>query len=170
MYFSLFNGTKGKTVIIEPADQSRDAFAKVKKKQKRDDLIFVHSGAWSCKKDLALYVDPTHPATNFTEGTVDYSEERIAEFDKILIPCDTVDNLVNSAGIDKVDLVSITTNGAVTQVLEGMTQLMNCGIEYICLARHDHLGDFGEIMRGYGFTEFGFDDRGTTYRRIDSNA
>ena len=164
MYFSLFNGAKGKTIIIEPAEQSELAFNKIKQNKKLDDMIFIRLGAWNEEKDLKLFYDPSHPATNFTEGTVDYDEKRLAEFEQVVIPCDTVDNMLKKAGVQNIDLLSMTTNGAEIEILQGMTKTLERGIKYICLARHLHIGDLKKLMAGYGYEEFAFDDRGVTYK------
>ena len=37
---------------------------------------------------LTLFVDPSHPATNFVEGTVDYSDERMKDFTRVEVPVD----------------------------------------------------------------------------------
>ena len=99
MYFGLFNKA-GKTIIVEPASSSEEEFNKIINSQKIDNMQFYRSGAWNEKKLLKLYSDPSHPATNFTEGTVEYSEERLKDFDLIEIPCDSVDNILTDLGID----------------------------------------------------------------------
>lgn len=165
MYFSLFNGSKGKTVIIEPADASEKAFSKIAKARGLTDIVFCKSGAWNKATTLVFYYDPSHPATNFTEGTVDYDEARLAQFERVEIPVDTVDSLLGKHGIERVDLLSITTNGAEVEILEGMRETMKKGINYICLALHTHRGDFKKMMEEFGYEEFAYDDRGITYRR-----
>lgn len=169
MYFSLFNGPTGRTVIIEPARESADAFRAIARKRGLEDIIFFCVGAWSARVNLTVYFDPKHPATNFTEGTVDYPPERLAEFQKISIPCDTVDNLLSQHGIQQVDLLSITTNGAEVEILNGMRGALEIGIEYVCLALHSHCGDLKQQMADLGYDEFAFDDRGITYRRRPSS-
>ena len=166
MYFSLFNGPQGKTVIIEPASASEEAFNKVKRKRGLNDLIFVKSGAWNEEKLLKLYVDPNHPATNFTEGTVEYDEERLAQFDMIEIPVKTVDQIMEECGIEKIDMISMTTNGAEIEILQGMSKTLAQGIPYICIALHTHRGDFEAMMRTYGYEPHAYDDRGITYRQV----
>lgn len=166
MYFSLFNGPTGKTVIIEPASASEEAFNQFKLTRGLDDLIFVKSGAWNEEKLLKLYVDPAHPATNFTEGTVEYDTDRLAEFDVIEIPVKTVDQIMQECGIEKIDLISMTTNGAEIEILEGMTRMLSRGIPYVCIALHTHRGDFEAMMKNYSYETFAYDDRGITYRKI----
>lgn len=165
MYFSLFNGPQGKTVIIEPARASADAFEAAARRYGLRDIIFCCVGAWSSPIDLTVYFDPRHPATNFTAGTVDYPPERMAEFEKVVVPCETVDRLLAQHGIDHVDLLSITTNGAEIEVLNGMRDTLAKGVEYICLALHTHCGDLKQVMSDLGYDEFAYDDRGITYRR-----
>lgn len=166
MYFSLFNGPTGKTVIIEPASASEEAFNQFKRERGLDDLIFVKSGAWNEEKLLKLYVDPAHPATNFTEGTVQYDATRLAEFDLIEIPVKTVDQIMEECGIEKIDLISMTTNGAEIEILEGMPKTLARGIPYVCIALHTHRGDFEAMMRRYGYVTHAYDDRGITYRKV----
>jgi FkbM family methyltransferase len=165
MYFSLFNGPTGKTVIVEPARESADAFQAIARMRGNKDIAFICAGAWSARVNLTVYFDPKHPATNFTEGTVDYPPERLAEFQKVSIPCDTIDNLLSAHGIGPVDLLSITTNGAEVEILNGMRNTLQAGVEYICLALHNHCGDMAQVMANLGYDEFAFDDRGITYRK-----
>ena len=168
MYFSLFNGPTGKTVIIEPAGQSEEMFTAIAAKQGRSDIVVCRSGAWDEKKNLKIYSDPKHPATNFTEGTVDYDAQRLSEYDVFEVECDTVDNLLRNHGITSVDLLSITTNGAEVQILAGMKETLAHGVQYICLAMHEHLSELPGLMKELGYEEFAFDDRGVTWRKIGS--
>lgn len=164
MYFSLFTaGGSGKTVIVEPDEASESRFAKIAKSQKLDHIVYCRSGAWSEKKLLKLYVDPQHPATNFIEGTVDYTPERVSEFDAFEVPVDTVDNILASNGIEHVDLISVTTNGSEEEILRGMQRTMASGVQYICLARTSP--DFNEMMSNYGYELLAYDDRGFTFQR-----
>jgi FkbM family methyltransferase len=164
MYFSLFNGPTGKTVIIEPAETSQRAFEAIARRRGQRDLIFCCNGAWSQRCDLKFYFDPKHPATNFTEGTVEYSEERLAQFQKVVIPCDTVDNMLAKAGVDRVDVLSMTTNGSEVEILEGMQKTLAAGVQYICLALHTHRGDLPALMQKMGYDVHAYDDRGITYK------
>lgn len=164
MYFSLLNGPTGKTVIIEPASASEEAFKEIAEAQNLKDLIFCCSGAWNEKKNLKIYSDPKHPATNFTEGTVDYDEKRVSEFDVFEVPCDSVDNLLRPLNLGPIDLLSITTNGAEVEILQGMQETISKGVKFICLATHKHLSDIPKIMTDLGYKEYAYDDRGVTYR------
>ncbi|TWT80860.1 hypothetical protein CA13_23060 [Planctomycetes bacterium CA13] len=165
LYFSLFNGPTGKTVIIEPASESEKAFNQLAKTHGMSDIVFCRSGAWNEKKQLKIYSDPKHPATNFTEGTVDYDAKRLSEFSVFEVPCDTVDNLLRPIELDNIDVLSITTNGAEVEILEGMKETLEKGVTFICLATHKHLSNIPEMMEKLGYQEYAFDDRGVTYQR-----
>jgi hypothetical protein len=123
--------------------------------------VTVHqSGAWSEKKLLKLYVDPNHPASNFTEGTVNYSDERLKSYHVVEVPVDTVDNLLAQYGITP-DLISVTTNGSEREILQGMQGAMQNGLKYVALARTGQ--GYHELMQTYGYKFYGHDDRGYTY-------
>jgi len=167
MYFGLFNKS-GKTIIVEPASSSEKEFNKIINSQKIENMQFYRSGAWNEKKLLKLYIDPSHPATNFTEGTVKYSEDRLKDFDLIEIPCDSVDNILTDLGIDSLDLVSMTTNGAEIEIIEGMEKTLHKGIKYICIARHLHIGDYEGKLESLGYKLLAYDDRGYTFKKHDN--
>lgn len=167
MYFGLFNKS-GKTIIVEPATSSEKAFNDIISRRKMDDMIFYRSGAWNEKKNLKLYHDPNHPATNFTEGTVDYDEERLKDFEVIEIPCDTVDNILQNLKIDSIDLISMTTNGAEIEIIEGMSSVLSKGVKYLCIAMHLHIGDYDGLIKSYGYKLHAYDDRGYTYIKTES--
>lgn len=165
MYFSLMTGSKGKVFIIEPDPHSVETFRETAKLQGITNTTVIHNGAWSESKTLTLYVDPNHPATNFSEGTVDYDDERLKEYEKVVVPVDTVDNIIKSQGLEQVDLVSITTNWAEIEILEGMKELIENGLQYICLAFGNPGTDYLGLLDGLGYEFYSYDDRGITFQR-----
>lgn len=164
MYFSLFNkGNKGQTIIIEPAQKSKEKFLQYRQQHGIDNMTFIHSGAWNSEQVLKFYFDPSHPATNFAAGTVDYSEEELKRFTLVEIPSNTVDSLIEKLNLEKVDLVSLTTNGSEEQILEGMQGLLDKGLKYIALAGGEE--EDIEIMKKFGYQFLSYDDRGATFVR-----
>lgn len=168
-YFSLFNKGGG-TIVIEPDPASKLAFEGLTQKGKLRDLRFYESGAWSEKKDVKLYVNPSHPATNFTEGTVDYGDRNLDEYEVVHVPCDTVDNILTNLDVDKVDLISMTTNGAEVEILQGMRDTLAKGVTYICVAKHDHLKGYTDFLESLDYRLLSYDDRGFTYIKNDDSA
>ena len=78
----------------------------------------------------------------------------------------TLDNIVQSAGLDHIDLVSITTNWAEEEILEGMEKIIERRVEYICLAYGKDGEFYSSKMNALGYEVLSHDDRGVTYRRV----
>ena len=168
MMFSLMAGTGGRVLIIEPLKESVVEFRNRLSELNIENTTVVQAGAWSKKTESVINVDVDHPATNFTGGTVDYAEERVSEFSQVKIQLDTVDNILLNSGLDHVDLISITTNWAEEEILIGMSELIEQGLEYICLAYGKGGESYESKMFELGYDVFSHDDRGVTYRRINS--
>ena len=161
--FAKIVGPEGCVIVVEPSEQSERAFAKIA--PSHPQIRFVRSAVWNSKKTLVLYADPEHPATNFTEGTVDYPPERLREFTRIELDCDTLDALALDLIPGEIDLVSITTNGAEIEALEGMSGLLGLGVRHISVPSHEHLTHLPDRLADLGFEPLALDDRGTTFRR-----
>ena len=119
VYFGLLAGPGGKNIIIEPDPESVKSLRAYIADQRLHNTIVFQSGAWSEKRKIKLYIDDNHPATNFSEGIVDYNEERMRKYRMVEIEADTVDAILDQCGVEKVDLVSITTNWAEMEILAG---------------------------------------------------
>jgi FkbM family methyltransferase len=164
MHFALCTGPTGIAVIIEPDSESEKNFTAYREKHGMPQIRFVRSGAWSEQKRLRFYIDPKHPATNFTEGIRDYSDAEMAAYELIELDANTVDNILDDLKIDDPYLVSITTNGAEPEILKGLTRHMEAGLPYIALAC---TGDkYVEMMNGYGYELHAHDDRGYTFKKV----
>ncbi len=169
MYFSIFAGPSGKVIVVEPIQKSVEEFRKVLNKLGLNNTQVYHSAAWSEKKTLKIYSDPSHPATNFTEGTVHYDEKRLQDYDLTELEADTMDNIAAACGVDQVDLISLTTNRAEEEVLRGMSGLLAKGIPYICLAYGDPSADYHALMKTYGYAFKWHDDRGMIFERENAS-
>lgn len=155
----------GRAIIIEPDPASASAFETASMRLGLDHVEVVNSGAWHSPSSLDLLVDRDHPATNFVAGTVDYDAERMADFDTVTVPVDTVDSIVERVigAHGPVRLLSITTNNSEREILQGVSGLIHSGLEYLCLARTGE--GYDEIAQDLGFERMAYDDRGYTYRR-----
>lgn len=165
MYFSLMAGDQGRVFIVEPDPISVETFRNTLRKQNIDNTTVLHSGAWSEETTIKLHVDRRHPATNFSSGTVDYDDDRLNDYQEIEVRGNTVDALLAEQGVEKIDLVSITTNWAELEILQGMTEAMKNGLTYICLAFGNPGTDYKALMSDYGYDFLSYDDRGLTFKR-----
>jgi len=161
MYFCLLAGREGEVYVVEPDSNSVDAFRKLADQRGLSNVQLFSSAAWSEKTDLTLYVDDAHPASNFSEGSKNYNAQRMRDYRTVVMPADSLDNLLSSKGCSKADLVSITTNGAEREILSGMKSLMEAGLPYVSLAITGQ--DYVEMMKEFGYELLAQDDRGYTF-------
>src|SRR5580765_5203725 len=134
MHLALRTAPHGRTIVVEPDSVSVGRFRELAAKHGLAHATVLHSGAWSSPITLTLHIDDAHPATNFTDGTADYDEADLKNFRVEEVPADSIDNILQKLGVEHVDLVSITTNGAEPEILTGMQRTMDAGLEYIALA------------------------------------
>ena len=161
MHFALRTREFGQTIVIEPDGLSVEAFRQVAASLGVSGYETVQCGVWSKKDSLRFFINDAHPASNFTGGTVEYSESELSAYRTVEVPVRTLDDIVASLGLNRVDLVSITTNGAEEEILKGMSQTMAAGLRYISLARTEE--GYVELLRGYGYKFLAHDDRGFTF-------
>ncbi|MEM7128349.1 MAG: FkbM family methyltransferase [Chloroflexota bacterium] len=165
MYFSLLSGNSNKVFIIEPDTESVDTWQRMIEQLKLDQVTVCPIAVWSCAKALKLYINDAHPASNFTGGTKDhYTEGQLAEYRTVELPADSLDNILHERDIHKADIVSITTNGAEREILNGMSQLIKRGLPHICLAVTGE--GYIDMMKEYGYELLAHDERGFTFSQI----
>lgn len=162
MYFCLLAGSTGKVVVIEPDEASVKTFKQIVGERSIKCPIVANCAAWSSRKNLKILVNPAHPASNFISGTKSYDEARLSEYKQIDVPADTVDNILRENQIDKLDLISITTNGSEREILRGTVETIARGVELISLAR---TGNYLDLMYKIGYELYAHDDRGYTFRQ-----
>lgn len=164
-YLGMGAGSRGSLLVVEPLPSSCSTFEAFASFLDCDTTV-VSSAVWSEPGEVELFVDEQHPATNFSSSTVNYSDDRQSDFRSIVVPSNTLDNIVIEAGFAQPDLVSITTNWAEEEILAGMSGLIEMGVRYICLALGEGDEDYRQLMSDLGYEPMGFDDRGVTYRRM----
>lgn len=169
MMFSLMAGANGRVLIVEPLKESVEEFRKRLAELNLENTTVYQSGAWSSKTESVINVDVDHPATNFTGDTVDYAEERVSEFSQVKIQLDTIDNILSNSGLDKVDLISITTNWAEEEILKGMMSIIATGVQFICLAYGKNGEDYELTMQTLGYARYSHDDRGVTFQKVKTS-
>ena len=158
----------GKVVVLEPDPDSVKALeAFFRDNGLANRAVVVAKGAWSSLTNLEFLSSDEHPASNLlAEYEVDVvkpDDYANRGYKRILVPVDTVDNLLRNAGVKTPRLISITTNGAEREILAGMTEVVAAGCEYISLAVT--ATGYIEAMAEIGYELVSHDDRGFTFRR-----
>jgi FkbM family methyltransferase len=165
MHFALLAQRSGKVLAVEPDGASVKRLREVAARQGVTQLIVHHGAAWSEATTLVLYVDDRHPASNFTAGCADYQDSELARFQKLELSARPLDDVLAENGISRVELISITTNGAEKEILTGLSDTIARGVPYICLARTSDLDSFAPTLSDLGYEFLSHDDRGFTFRQ-----
>ena len=158
----------GRVIAIEADKASYTAMCDIIKKHRIHNIEVVHSGAWNTQTTLAFYSSAKHPAANLIVDVKDsqgVTEQIIRErqYEKFLIEVDTVDNILERVGLETPTLVSITTNGAELEILEGMQKTLSRGCQLISLAE---TGDgLMEHMASLNYDYVARDDRGYCFEK-----
>jgi FkbM family methyltransferase len=151
----------GRVLVVEPDEQSASAFRSAADEHGMSHATVVCAAAWDERTKLVLERDPGHPATNFTAGTADYAHDDLARFEAVEVDAVPVDDLLEEHGFGRVDIVSVTTNGAEARILNGLRRTIKRDRPVICLARTED--SYDELMTGLGYELAGDDDRGFTF-------
>lgn len=162
MAFARRTGPTGRVLVVEPDQTSVDTFRRVADRHRIDDVEVICAAGWFEPSTVTIEIDPSHPATNFTAGSVDYSAEELKRFKKVVAEAVPIDDLVEGHGLGRVDVVSVTTNGAEEQILRGLSRTIDRDQPYACVARTQE--SFSEYMDGIGYEFFVDDDRGFTFK------
>jgi len=160
-YFALLTSDRGRLLVIEPDPMSVAEFRAWLRRRELHHVTVVSAGAWSRPGELRLFVDDAHPATNFTAGTTEYDAARQAEFREVTVDATTIDEVIGQHDAGRVDLLSITTNGAEIEILAGAANTIDRYRPMVCLAR-THERNLVR-MRELGYETVAAGDRGYTF-------
>jgi FkbM family methyltransferase len=159
----------GTVLVVEPdADNVAALTRYIDAHGLHDQVILVAVGAWNSNGELKFLSSPDHPAANVLVGVQALDEETISarSYREVVIPVTTLDHLLAEHGLAVPKLVSITTNGAEIQILQGMESYLKGGCRFLSLASTGP--GYQEYVRGLGFEYVGRDDRGYFFRRAES--
>ena len=169
-YFMQLVSGGGKLVVMEPDTENCErmqAFAD--RNGYGDHVLIVNKGGWSEEKTLKFYESKEHPASavlvELSEATPEEMKRR--GYREIPVPVTTVDAVIAEHGLKTPKLVSITTNGAELEILNGMKRMLSdtSSETYISLAI---TGDrYRETMDELGFEYVCDDDRGFTFKKTE---
>jgi len=162
MSFARMTARAGRVVVIEPDPVSATEFQSTADRHRFAHVDVVNVAAWSEPSTLTMEIDPAHPASNFTLGSVDYSDDEIARFQPVEVPARRLDDIVAELGVGRIDVVSVTTNGAEREILRGAQGILDRDHPLVCLARTED--SYAALMSGLGYELLSDDDRGFTFR------
>ncbi len=159
IYFARFV-PQGRVILIEADAASCEAARRIVRQKRLENIDVVECGAWHSPTTLAFLSSPHHPAANLLVDAKELSPELVRKrgYEKRLIRVDSIDNILTRLGTTEPALVSITTNGAELQILEGMRQTIARGCTYISLASTGE--GFHQHMNRLGYEYIARDDRG----------
>ena len=161
MYFSQLVGVTGCVVVMEPDPENIAFWENHIVKHNIRNIRFVPKGAWDCEKTLEFLTDPSHPAANLVAEVCPKNFPLIENYRRICVPVTTLDAVVKSLGIDRIDLISITTNGSEIKILDGAKETIGKGVTYIAFANTNKI--LRQLMVSSDYSIMGADDRGFTF-------
>jgi FkbM family methyltransferase len=160
-YFGLFAGPTGRAIVVEPDEASARALEEASRAHGYGNIRVVRAGAWKERTSIRIFIDDRHPASNFTAGSKQYDDERMRDYRSVEMPAIRIDETLAELGVGPVRLVSITTNGAEREIIEGMSGLIRTAPPYIAIA------DTGAVetsaLEAMGYRLLSHDDRGRTF-------
>ncbi len=159
---------EGTVVVIEPDPANCVEFKEFLKEHGLDRHVrLIELGAWNEKGELEFLSSDSHPAANVLASAKDIGADVMKKrgYKEIRVPVDTLGNILKTCGINGTPkLISVTTNGAERQILEGMRDLLQTlEVPYISLALTG--SGYPEMMRDMGYDMLALDDRGYTFKR-----
>ncbi|QFU10076.1 hypothetical protein PARPLA_00359 [Rhodobacteraceae bacterium THAF1] len=167
VYFAMMVGPRGRLFIFEPEPNSAaDMEAYLKKAGLADRVTVIAKGCWTEERVLRFWSNPNHAASNLLEDVSEWDEAELRErgYQPSEVPVTTIDKALSEAGVTKVRLISVTTNGSEEQILQGATDTLS-RTEYVALA--DTGPEIHALSERFGFQNVAIDDRGFTSRRSE---
>lgn len=165
-YFSKFVGDSGRVIVFEPDAENVEQLEQFCARNNISWLQIFPIGAWDKKAQLVFLRDPNHPAANLIEEVFDENRKDLSNFDRTEIEVDSLDNQLGEMDLDNIKLLSITSNGSESKILDGAKAICE-RVEYLSIIGDDK--EFPQI-KDYGFELVGGDDRGYLYKRKSSEA
>lgn len=133
--FSQKVGKKGKVIAIEPSVESLGILRKNIVLNNCENVTVVETGLWDKKGRMKLYLKE-HAAADSLVITNGQGQNRVVG--TIEVELDTLDNILEGLGIDKVALLKLNIEGAEIEALKGAERTINRnnGIEIALDAHH----------------------------------
>lgn len=126
-------GETGRAITIEPVDRNLKLLRKnIRENHLTNVVTIIPKGAWKDKGKLTLYQGERQDCSMFQE----VSSHGIAKE----VEVDTVDNMLQGLGINKVDFIVVEINGAEIEALEGMKETLKRTLNLVIAAQYRRFG------------------------------
>jgi len=159
IYFAKRVGSSGHLIVVEPDEVNVNALRSFLKQQAMENVTIVAQGAWSKKTRLRFLIKDDHPASNLIEDVFDENRIDRDKYRSVEIDVDSLDNILSDLKVEKIALLSVTSNGSEEEILDGVKSYLR-NIKFISIIREpQNYSVFSE----YGFKVIGEDDRGYTF-------
>ena len=166
VYFAMLVGKTGRLFIFEPEPKSARAMeAYLARAGLSDRVTVVNKGCWYEERVLRFWANPDHPASNLLE---DVSEWPVDELERrgyrpSEVPVIAMDTVLAEAGVARVKVLSVTTNGSEEEILRGAEGYLAGKVDYLALAETGP--EVQALSAKHGFVNIATDDRGFTSKR-----
>ena len=161
IYFCKLVGNTGKVIVFEADINNVKILQKFIKDNNISNITVVPIGAWNKSTQLRFLINDKHPASNLVEEVFDDTRTDNKNFRSVEIDVDSIDNVLSDMDIEKVKLLSITSNGSEEEILQGAGTTQKL-VKYISIVGSPD--NYPKILE-YGFKQQSEDDRGYLYAK-----
>ncbi|NKB49965.1 MAG: FkbM family methyltransferase [Alphaproteobacteria bacterium] len=149
--YSRLVGDTGKVLAFEAIPENLDHFCSYVTRHGITNIESKSTGLWNEKGTLVFDAPAKGPGSSRikaakTDAPYQYTTER--EF-----PVDTLDHLLDEQGVERLDLINITTNCAETEIMEGGMKYLKRFKPTLCVPeRPENLEYFEANLKPLGYT------------------
>ncbi len=141
-------GNKGRVIAIEAIEENYRLMNKNIKENKFDNILPVHKATHYKTGELEFYRESNQIAGAAKIG--------IEPKQKLTVPCDSLDHILDGFKIDRVDFIRVQVNGAELDVLKGMKKTLKSHPKLMIAAIYKIDGQpawrkIGPIIRDMGY-------------------
>jgi FkbM family methyltransferase len=142
-------GPMGKVIAVEAVEENLQLLRKNVEANFPENIIIVPKAAWESAGHLKFF-RTTRQQASAISSVVNVEEE-------FSVACDTVDNILKSAGIDQVKFVRVQVNGAEREVLSGMNETLKSFPKLLVAAIYERGGreswvEIKSLLENRGYT------------------
>ena len=158
-------GSTGKVLVMEGDPASAAALREYADRHGLRNFVIRPKGAWEHQGHVEFTLASDHPAGNKVVGSGDPDDDGVGRTgERIRIPVERLDHVLEAESIERVRLVSVTTNGTELTVLKGLGQRFSA-CDAISVARAWSKPNVRQLLEEEGFSNVARDDRGITFVR-----